>query len=496
MIGSDCVLLSEKGTFDLSSTKVLSNVAYSFVSQIVRLAANTLLFVSVARIYSNIEFGYFATAHTYYTFFLLLADFGIDSFIISTLPANIGSRSTVLHYLIRTRLLFCLIAIIGMLFFGIFISSSTDTIILFAIFTIGLIGTTFTSFFISTLKSVENFQYEIYINLLQNGFLLIGLFIVGFAGVDYIYLAILFSISRYLGLIKLYRVFKEIANQESFIYIGTEIYSTIRKVFPYGIHLFFGTLYFTSDTMIIALMYGEFEVGQYQAVFKLMLFTLMFSDVLTVSALPTLSKLYINDRQEWRFVGNIIFKMLAVSGIIFGGIFFYLSEETINIVYGSNVLINGKALMQIFGVLIFVRSCTLLHGFILTSSQNQYKRMVVTIVATFINIGLNVLVLPEYGIVGSAYVALVTNTVVGILFIVLSRNLQFNMDRPFVIAVIAFSLLYFSLSYFIQTQLLLRLVVVFSLGSFLFYTLYYLLSNDEVHLITSFFYKLKSKIGV
>ena len=495
MIGLVYALVNQKGTFDLSSNKVLSNVAYSFVSQIIRLAANTLLFISVARMYSSIEFGYFATAHTYYTFFILIADFGIDSYILAALPSVPSSKSFVLVNLIRTRLIFCTIAIIGMLIFGIFLSSSTETILLFFIFTVGLVGTTLTSFFLSTFKSQEIFKYDVYINIYQNGFLLIGLIAVRMSGLNYFYLAIIFMMSRYLGLLRLFRIFKDLVETDIFKDFSVGFLETVKSVYPYGVHLFFGTLYFTSDTMLIALFYGEYAVGQYQAVFKLMLFSLLFSDVVTISALPSLSKSYAEDVQDWRFIANFLFKMLAVSGIIFGGIFFYFSNDVVEIVYGNKLLENARPLMQIFGILIFIRSVTLLYGFLLTSSQNQHKRMLITIAATVFNIVLNILFLPKYGILGSAYVALVTNTLVGFLFVYFARNLKFTVDSTFLNVLILFGVFYFSMNYFIQSQIMLKLTVLVSLCCYVLYTAFFSLSKSEIKLISFFVQQLKAKIG-
>jgi O-antigen/teichoic acid export membrane protein len=54
----------------------------------------------------------------------------------------------------------------------------------------------------------------------------------------------------------------------------------------------------------------------------------------------------------------------------------------------------------------------------LTTSRQQYKRMFLVVVATVVNVLLNMIAIPKYGIYGAAIVSLIVNALVGIGYIV------------------------------------------------------------------------------
>jgi O-antigen/teichoic acid export membrane protein len=414
----------------LAIHSLFKNLFFSGTSQVIRLLANTILFVFIARVYGGEGFGWFTTSHAYYSFFLLVSDFGIETYILTQSRKIFSDSSRVVSDLLSIKLLLIGISAAGLLFLSFVLPVSSQTRILIFLLSIALIGTAVTSFLLAVLKSEEQFKPDAQINLIQNGIVLLGISAVWIFHLGLTVLVMIFTISRYSGVMVLLRKVRLTAPDALTFNKGA--WSRHKnEVMTYGLHLVFGTLFFTSDSLLIPLFYNEQMVGSYQSVFKLAVLALMISDIITMTYLPTLSRLFIEDRVRWNQFANFLNKIIVISGSIAGVIFFGFPSQLLHFVYGANEFPYVISLMKIFGFVIIIRSAGLLYGFVLTSAQLQQTRMKVTFIATIMNIAANLIVIPLYGIIGAAVVSLITNLAVTLMFLYYSSKLRYEFDLAF-----------------------------------------------------------------
>lgn len=416
----------------MALTVLIRNLLLSGVSHSSRLVVNTILYIFIARNYGAEGFGAFTTAHAYYGFFLLIADFGIDTYVLTLAANRSPSSNATVAELFGIKLAFVVLSALMMVCVVSLSGFRHETNTFLLLMTVALIGSALTTFLLSMLKSLEIFGPDAAVNLLQNGILLLAIIIVWLFKLGLSSLLIAFVISRYLGLPL---VFKDIS--QKFPQVSASIFTIWQRhgkaVLTYGLHLLFGTLFFISDSLLIPLFYDEYMTGAYQAVFKLAVLVLLFSDIVTMTYLPTLSRLFEEDRRKWAEFSLFLHKIISLTGVFGGALFYFYAEELLTLVYGGVQYHESIFLMRVFALVIMVRCLSIVHGFMLTSSAMQTVRMRITFYASIVNVTGNIMVLPHYGIEGAAIVSLCTNLLVAVLFVYHTRGHQSHRDHRFTI---------------------------------------------------------------
>ncbi len=193
------------------------------------------------------------------------------------------------------------------------------------------------------------------------------------------------------------------------------------KINIYGLYGIFGTVLFTLDTILLSFLTNDLQVGLYQSVIKLASLALLSSDILVYSILPSLTQYYNSDYSKWIKLAQYSHRTLMFVGIFISFFMIVFPADIITLVYGANRYDIVTPILRIFGLVIGIRYWSEASGMILTSSNNQLKRLVVVIFATIINLLGNIFIIPLYGIYGAAIISVITNIFVGIGYLFYAR---------------------------------------------------------------------------
>ncbi|WP_291967279.1 oligosaccharide flippase family protein [Maribacter sp.] len=181
----------------------------------------------------------------------------------------------------------------------------------------------------------------------------------------------------------------------------------IKYSWSYGAHFIFGTFYFTVDTQIIALLLNAEDVALYQSIFRIIYIFLIVSDVASNVLLPYLSSKYANDQSIDELSGNILYLLLVLGSSLF--LFFtFFYREIINILYTAEY-IEAYPLVLPLSIVILLRTSASIYGTLLTISNNQVNRVKVVFLSMVASIAFNLIIIPYYGIVGSAWTSVIVH---------------------------------------------------------------------------------------
>jgi O-antigen/teichoic acid export membrane protein len=114
-----------------------------------------------------------------------------------------------------------------------------------------------------------------------------------------------------------------------------------------------------------------------------------------------------------------LFAMISLPAAM---LFVLFSPEVIRVVYGALTFDEAIPVLAIFGLVIFVRFAVETFGLVLTTTRRQHSRMWIVVGGAAVNVALNSVAIPRYGIVGAAWVSLIANLVVGIAYIVMAKG--------------------------------------------------------------------------
>jgi O-antigen/teichoic acid export membrane protein len=465
------------------AVRIRRNSLFSFLSVAIRLMANILLFLIIARFYGAETFGQFTFAHTLATMFILFADFGFDVLLTTEIARNKQNAPALFQTFFSLKVVFCLIALFGMWIIAFIENISESSRLLVLIFSFYVGFTTLTNFLFALFKGFEKLQYETKISFFINITLFLILIVLAIKGVSIFIIAITFVLTRVFGLIISVRTALKILPQLSFA-LNFEKWKEVRsQVFVFGTHLLFGSLYFQLDTLLLAFWKGDREVGVYQAVFKLVALPLMLPDIFINTLMPVLSRLHIENRERWSKLGYLLNKTLTLAALPVSMIIFTFAEYIIKIVYGKSEYNAAIPVLRIFAIILFIRFFVESYALMLTTSHRQHKRMIVVISATFLNLFLNFFLIRSLGVLGAAVTSIITNTFVGICYIFITWPLAINwLIRRRIILLILIALVFCVVIDFLKLNVFLSIGLV---AAYLIFHITFAYTKEEKQIIFS-----------
>lgn len=389
------------------SSLIKRNSFFSLLSISSRLIANVIVFWLIARIYGPDPFGTFTFAHTTATLLILLADFGFDILLTTEISKAKKEALRTFHNIFSYKILFSITAFIIMWAFSLQSGYSQETRSILQVFTFFLLFTTLTNFSLALTKGFEKFQYESIVLVITNAGLVIVVTILSLLKVDILFIAIAFVLMRFLGMILSIYYNKKLLPELSFRIVIPKEKELHKKVLIFGFHLLFANLFFQIDTILLSFWKGNVYVGIYQAVFKLIILPLMIPDILNLTLLPVLSRLFVTDKEKALRISYLMNKLLFFLSLPITLILYVYAGDIIHLIYGGKQFAESIPVLKIFAFNIFIRFSFEAFALILTTTNRQIIRMLTVMIATILNISLNYFLIPEFGVIGAAYVSLI-----------------------------------------------------------------------------------------
>jgi O-antigen/teichoic acid export membrane protein len=403
------------------TVRIKRNSLFAFLTQFIRLFANVVVFVLIARYYGPIEFGQFTTAHAMATIFLLIADFGFDVLLSSEIARHRHRATGLVQKYFTMKLIFAFLATCIMTITTMFQHLSESTRMLMYVFSLFVFCSALLNFFFALFKSLEQFNHETKISFIVNLGLLLMIVVLGLFHAPVVLIVVAFIFSRIIGLLLALSLARRIGPMQGFTFsfISKEEFS---KISVFGFQAIFGTLFSIQDTIFLSWWSGDREVGLYQSVFRIFIISLLISDILSTTLLPVFSRLYVEKRKRWSELGRIMHKTLLYCALPIAFVLIVYSEEIVTILYGLENYREAIPILRILGLVVIVRYFVEASAINLTSSGRQSLRLVIVMCAVPLNFIMNRYVIPLYGGQGVAAVALITNALVGISYVVAARK--------------------------------------------------------------------------
>ncbi|MFZ1289658.1 MAG: flippase [Melioribacteraceae bacterium] len=470
------------------------NSIYSFLTTFFRLFSNVILFWLIARFYGKEIFGQFTIAQTYASVFVLFADFGLDILLTTEIPRNILNSVKIFQRLFSIKLLLTLIAFLGMFILLFFSDYNFQTKQLIIIFIFYAAFYTISNFLFALFKGNEKLHFETKVAFFVNLTSLVVILLLIFLKQNIFIITISFAIIRLLGLVLAVFFAFKILPSISFRLNFSQSKEIINQVIVFGLFLVFGNLYFQLDTILLSFLKDPDSVGIYQAVFRLVMLPLIIPEILINSTLPTLSRLNSTDSLKWEKLGFMLNKFLIIVSIPISVILYFFAPQIISIVYGKAEYFQSIPILKIFAVIVFVRFFSEAYGLMLTTSNRQKIRMYVVVIATVVNLLLNVIFIPIFGAYGAAIVALITNIFVAILFLFNTKSIIGKWNKNIFKPSLLFAASVLILLILIFTYLNIWYLSIFPLIFYFYYIYFYFLSDSDKKYIADIKYILRKRI--
>ncbi len=383
------------------------NVFYKILAEATKILP-ALLFIYVARELGGDDFGKLSFAFSFTGMCILVADFGLNRLLVRNVSRQkeLTEEYVANIYILKIVLSFmCVIAMGLFVFLAGYTGEMIKLVMIFggAVFFRSLMEVSCAVFNAHERMDKEAILKGInHLLLFTSGAVVLALGF-GLFELSNVFL-IVYLISSILGCFMVYRgivVIRPCFNLRFWRFI-------LKESMPIALTVTFGVIYVKIDIVMLSLIRGDnVEIGWYSAAVKIIELMHVIPAIIVSAIFPIFSILHKDSIDSLGKIYKTSFKYLLVIAlpIVVGTLL--LSDRIIFLVYGEEYVKAIPALRILVCSLIFI-FVNYIFLSILVAANRQKINAIVTGICLFVNISLNMCLIPYYGYLGAGYATVVT----------------------------------------------------------------------------------------
>jgi|GEM_PF-4763906 len=163
-----------------------------------------------------------------------------------------------------------------------------------------------------------------------------------------------------------------------------------------------GLIYFKLDIILLSKLKGDLDVGYYSSIYKFFEAWLIIPGAFTTALLPVLSRIYLTNLNKFK---TEILKwaiLMALLGISISLLMYFISYYIVIILLGSNYLPALPALrIIVWAIPLTFVNIVIYNAFYSMDLQSKVTR--IFLITTIFNLVSNIILIPKYSFIGSAW---------------------------------------------------------------------------------------------
>ena len=227
---------------------------------------------------------------------------------------------------------------------------------------------------------------------------------------------------------------KNLPKKLSFTFDYQLTFSLLKRSFPFALVILLTTIYTRMDVIMIEKMLdqGAHHAGVYGAAYRMLDASNMVGYLFATLLLPMLSRMLKQGEDVNQLVG-LGYKLIFAGSVGLAASTFFFQEEIMYLLYSDATPYWGEVLGWLMFTFIAVAG-TYVYGSLILADGDLKTLNTIYFFSIFLNIGLNLWLIPKYQAVGAAIATLTTQGLVFILETILACNkglLRFNIPLVF-----------------------------------------------------------------
>jgi len=213
----------------------------------------------------------------------------------------------------------------------------------------------------------------------------------------------------------------------------------LKQSLPYALLVFLMAVYFRTDSVMLERMHpnGGYQAGIYAMGFRFFEAGNMIAFLFGILLLPIFSRM-ISKGENVQPIVSLSFKVLFSGALILAAVCVCLSKTVLDLRYVSNTDIASPIFSLLMIGFVFV-CCTYIFGTLLTAKGSLRRLNQFAIAGVIINIGMNLVLISDYGAYGCALASVITLALVAISqMIEAQRVFKFRITKGFKMSFLIF----------------------------------------------------------
>lgn len=397
-----------------TARKIAKNTTVLYIAQIITYLLGFFTTVYTVKYLSVDNYGILSTALALAGIYTVFNDLGLGTLTVREVARN---KSLTKKYVGNTTVMKLFLSLFTFLLtaFTVYVIGYNQiTIIVIYILTASYIFNAFSAIFYAIFQSNQKMEYQSVATVLNSVTMLTGTLMAIYFHLDVIAFAFIYLIANGISFI-----FISLTYVWKFYIPNVEVdlsfwKPTIKEALPLSISSVFGVLVFRVDTVMLSIIKGAVAVGFYNASYKLMEALIFLPQVYTTSIFPVFSMLYFSSKKPLKNAYVKSFKYLTLLSLPIAVGTTLLAEPIILLIFKSTYTPSILALQIVVWVLPFTFVNYIL-SYLLTSMNRQMTVLKITAASLILNVGMNLILIPQYSYLGAAFVTVITDVFVGLL---------------------------------------------------------------------------------
>ena len=380
-----------------------------------------ILKVFFARTITQEDIGLFYSTLSFIGFFSVIRDLGISDSLVYFIPKFLAQKSkekikTTINLGIKIQISISIIFIALTLLFSktlsnlYFHNSKAGVILIFLSF-FYLVD----SFQETLYRSFQGFQNMFLNQLIDFSFLVIstlGIVAVTLLKLDIVYLGLIYFLSSLINSIIFSFVFLKKTFPDFFKVKTLKSVKFSKSIFKYSLPVMTGNfagMVFSSQTpLILTYFLGLESVAQYVYAYSLAKITVYFSKSINQVFAPLISEMW-NKKEymELKKILNIIFTLFFLIGLPLAITMFVFSDELLELLFGPSFEI-ASLLLKFLTIYFIFYNLTTTYQSMFSNIGKPKKSRNITFLIVILNLTLNMIFIPIYGLLGAGIADLTT----------------------------------------------------------------------------------------
>ncbi len=194
-----------------------------------------------------------------------------------------------------------------------------------------------------------------------------------------------------------------------------------RESWPAGVAAAMATVYFYVDTLMLRPLVGDEAVAYYASAYRVMTFVLMVPVLFSQVIFPIFSRLWPAAPEQLGLVLTRSTRFLFSLGVCVAATLPWVAQDVIALIFPVEYAPGGPAL----AVLALATVCVFVaypHVLVVLASEGQRTMMWISTGGVVVNIVLNLVTVPRYGILGAAWATVATEAFIVVASTVVARQ--------------------------------------------------------------------------
>ncbi len=387
----------------MSTVKRLAkNTFFLLVSRLLTSIVGFVLLIYITRYLGEVDFGKYSFAMSFTALFEIFADIGISQLIIRELSRNKELTSEYITNITALKLFFSFFMLLLIALVINILGYPEDTKYVVYIFGIYTVLISFMKISMSIFQAFEKMEYIAVVDVIERIAALSLTYIIFSRGYGLIELSYVYVTAGLIGVIISIIIILIKFPKPKFTINTLICKKLVHDSIPFGLNVLFGILFFKIDSVMLSILKGDAAVGIYSAAYNpLLSLSGLITGIIVTGVYPVMSRYFISSKDNLKTLIVHFSKYTAIIGFPISIGCFILAKQFIHLFYG-NQYSDSVIAFQILALFIPIRLTSSLTATVLSSINKQKLRTAIVCASSFINIILNLVLIPYLSYIGAS----------------------------------------------------------------------------------------------